>query len=226
MNTKSDLFGAELNARRRCWSDCNNHLDFIGGFRYLNLKETLTIQEDTLGLAGAGQQAGVQRLLTDNFATKNSFYGIQVGAIFEHTIGRWSFDIRGKIAAGVMRETSTISGQIVAVSGGAPPTQPGGLLALSSNSGSFKKNEFAWIPEIGVNVGYDITPNLRVFGGYSLMYISDVARPGKQIDRVLDENRISDFGAAPAASGVHPVGGVRSESLWAQGVNVGLLFKW
>ena len=81
-------------------------------------------------------------------------------------------------------------------------------------------------PEVGINVGYDVTPRLRVFGGYSFLYWSDVARPGRQIDRTLDENRIPDFPAAPAANGVRPAASVTSESIWIQGFNFGILYKW
>ena len=58
------------------------------------------------------------------------------------------------------------------------------------------------------------------------MYWSNVARPGPQIDRVLDENAIPDFPAAAKIKGITPQSKVNSESIWAQGVNFGLLFKW
>ena len=38
------------------------------------------------------------------------------------------------------------------------------------------------VPELGVNVGFDLTRQLRLVGGYSLIYWSAVARTGDQID--------------------------------------------
>jgi Putative beta barrel porin-7 (BBP7) len=226
VDSKSTFYGAELNLRHPWWNSCANRLDFIAGIRYLYLEEQLIISETSRGLGGAGALAGVERSLVDNFTTQNRFLGGQVGAIFEHTEGPWTFSVFGKVAAGVNRQTSEINGGITAIAGGAPPTRPGGLLALNSNIGIHRRDVFAVVPEVGINVGYDITPRLRIFGGYSFMYWSDVARPGRQIDRVLDENRIPDFPAAPAATGTRPLGQVNSESLWVQGVNFGILFKW
>ena len=226
VDSKSDLFGAELNLRHKWWSSCDNRLDFLIGARYLYLQEQLIIQEQSLGLAGAGTLAGVERQLNESFRTKNRFYGGQVGAIFEHHEGPWTFSVYGKVAAGISRQTSEIEGSITPISGGTLPSRPGALLALDSNIGLRTKDRFAVVPEVGINVGYDVTPRLRVFGGYSFMYWSDVARPGRQIDRTLDENRIPDFPAAPAATGVRPAASVTSESIWIQGFNFGILYKW
>ena len=226
VNTKSNLYGAELNGRYKWWQGTNNRIDLIGGFRYLHLDERLTISEQSEGLAGAGAFAGVARSLTDDFQTKNRFLGVQVGSIFEHVEGRWTFDLRSKVAVGVTRHTTDINGSIATVSGGAPPSLPGGLLALNSNIGSTSKQKLGVVPEIGLNVGYDLTSHWRVTAGYSVLYWTGVSRPGQQIDRVLDENRIPDFGPAKATSTIRPVNSGSTENLWAQGVNFGLIYKW
>ena len=59
----------------------------------------------------------------------------------------------------------------------------GGLLALPSNIGHFTNNAFSVVPEIGVNLGYQILPRLRGFVGYNMLYWSNVIRPGTSIDR-------------------------------------------
>jgi hypothetical protein len=85
---------------------------------------------------------------------------------------------------------------------------------------------FSFIPEVGLNIGYDITPNIRIFGGGSVMYWRNVARPGSQIDRGLDTNLINGFPAAPPATQVRPAPLDNLESVWIYGANFGLLFKW
>jgi Putative beta barrel porin-7 (BBP7) len=226
VTTKSYLGGAELNARRKWWQGENSRLDFIGGFRYLVLEEELRVNERSIGLSGAGALAGVDRALQDDFKTTNRFYGAQVGAVFEHARGPWTFTLTGKVAAGMTQESVNINGSITPIAGGSPPDLPGGLLALASNSGQRTRDKFTVVPELALNVGYDITPHWRVFAGYSFMYWSNVARPGPQIDRVLDTNAIPDFPAAPKSPTVSPTSKLVSEGMWAQGVNFGLLFKW
>ncbi|HEX3152463.1 MAG TPA: BBP7 family outer membrane beta-barrel protein [Gemmataceae bacterium] len=226
ITTKSNFYGAEINGRNKYWQDGNNRIDLLGGVRYLHLDEQLIINESSKGLAGAGTLAGVERSLTDSFQTKNRFLGVQVGAIFEHVEGPWKFDLRAKLAAGMTRETTDIQGAIVPIAGGSPPNLPGGLLALNSNIGSATRQKFGLVPEIGINVSYDVTSHLQVFGGYSFLYWTGVNRPGPQIDRVLDESRIPDFKPTKATTTIRPINPGASESLWAQGVNFGLIYKW
>jgi hypothetical protein len=226
VTTKSNLYGGELNARYRYWQGACNRLDFIAGVRYLHLDEQLTITESSRGLAGAGAFAGIERFLQDDFRTKNRFLGGQVGAIFEHVEGRWTLGLTTKVAVGYTRQTADISGAVTPLAGGTPPDLPGGLLALNSNIGTYSRQKVSIVPEVGVNVGYDVTNHLRVFAGYSILYWTGVSRPGQQIDRVLDVNRIPDFPAAPATSTIRPVNPRGTENLWAQGVNFGIIYRW
>ena len=45
------------------------------------------------------------------------------------------------------------------------------------------------LPEIGVNVGYDVTPRLRVQAGYTFLYLSNVVRPG---DATIHNGAVDD----------------------------------
>lgn len=229
IESKSQIFGAELNARRKWWDNCNNRIDLLAGVRYLYLEESLTITEQSTALPGAPAVfAGVAGQLTDRFTTKNQFYGAQVGAVFSHAWGAWTVSLRGTVAFGVNRMYTDIDGGYVPVAGSLAPTLPGGMLALGTNMGQRRKDVFAYVPEVGLNVGYDINPHMRVFAGYSVMYWSHAARPGNQIDPRIDENQFPLSIQRPGlpASGTGPLGRVESQSVWVQGVNVGIQFKW
>jgi hypothetical protein len=103
----------------------------------------------------------------------------------------------------------------------------GGLLALNSNIGRFNKDHFSFVPEIGMNVGYQINDNVRVFAGYNFLYWTGVMRPGDQIDRSLDVSRIPNFpvNAAPVST-IHPSVPFKTTDFWATGVNVGIEFRY
>ncbi len=104
---------------------------------------------------------------------------------------------------------------------------PGGLLALNSNIGRFHKDHFSFVPEIGMNVGYQLNDNIRVFAGYNFLYWTGVLRPGDQIDRALDVTRIPNFPVAAApVSGLHPSVPFKTTDFWATGVNVGIEFRY
>jgi hypothetical protein len=53
-----------------------------------------------------------------------------------------------------------------------------------------------------------------------------VVRPGRQIDPVLDINRIPNFGTAPPATSVRPTVPFAQTDFWAQGVNLGVRLTW
>jgi hypothetical protein len=101
-------------------------------------------------------------------------------------------------------------------------------LALPSNIGNFTRDQFAIVPEIGVNVGWHPTSHLRLFVGYNFLYWSNVLRPGDQIDRVLDITQIPNFntnGTNPSPQ-LRPVVPFKDVGFWAQGATFGLELKY
>ena len=56
----------------------------------------------------------------------------------------------------------------------------------ATNSGSFTRNEFSVVPEIGINLGYNVTQNLRLFAGYNFLYWTNVLRVADQVDTTLN----------------------------------------
>jgi hypothetical protein len=225
----SSLWGAEIDLRCNLCETCNSRLDFLAGPRYLQLDEGLQIHESLLGEAGAGQFAGSHIDVLDNFNTRNEFYGAQAGLDYNLTRGPWSLDLVGKLALGDTHEVVNIQGaQRIVSPTGAVSVFNGGLLALPSNSGQFTRDRFAAVPEVGVNLGWQATDWCRLIVGYNFLYWSSVARPGDQIDRVLDITQIPNFeppGTPPAGLG-RPVAIVKGTDFWAQGVTFGVELRY
>lgn len=225
----SQLLGGDLNYRRVLTNECGTRLDFLLGFKYLNLHETLRFTESGTGvIPGFGIATGTG---IDEFATTNNFYGGQVGLRGERHFGRFYAEGFGKIAFGATAHRVAVSGGQTFVAPAPPPSGlPGNLLALNSNIGIRNATSFSMVPEVGLNLGYHLTPRLRLFVGYTFMYWSNVLRPGDQIDIKIQPNRIPYVNLPPipppAAQEVHPVVPFTRTDFWAQGVNVGLQFKW
>jgi hypothetical protein len=224
----SSLWGAEIDLRCCVCEGCWGRLDFLAGPRYLQLDEGLHIQESLTGLAGAGSFAGSQIDVTDRFDTRNQFYGAQAGLDYRRTRGPWSLDLLGKLALGDTHEVVNIHGaQRIVSPAGAVSTFNGGLLALPSNSGQFSRDRFAVVPEVGVTLGWQATDWCRLVVGYNFLYWSNVVRPADQIDRVIDETQIPNFGTTvPSAGRGRPAEVVRGTDFWAQGVSFGLEFRY
>jgi hypothetical protein len=235
VHMSSALLGAEVNKRSLICCGCDYQVTGIVGFRYLDLRDHLEIQENLTfinDVPGVGANPpiasrGDRVFVFDRFDTHNRFYGGQIGANAEWRRGCWSLDTRFKLALGATQQSVDIDGgqQIVRANGTVQNFQ-GGLLALPSNIGHFTQTRFAVVPEVGVKVGYNFTENLRVFVGYDFLYWSNVLRPGDQIDTSLDANRIPNFGAFPPANQVRPVVPFRTTSYWAMGLNAGLELRY
>jgi len=202
-------------------------IDFLLGYRYARLNEGLSVLEqlDETGFFAPPQQFEVR----DSFQTRNDFHGAELGVKGQWTTGRWSLDLLGKLALGNVRQRVAINGSTDSTVVGMPPepTATGGLLALTTNIGSYQQNSFAVIPELGATLGLRITERLRGTVGYSFVYWSNVVRPGDQIDLDLNQTFIPRFNGGLAGSGfARPAFDFRETDYWAQGLNIGLDYRW
>ncbi len=196
-------------------------VDFTGGYRYAELREGLSINED---LQSRIDPERIQ--LNDTFLTRNSFNGGEVGTIVEMGRNRWTLDMLMRLALGGVRQQVDISGQTTLTTFGAPAeTLTGGLLAQTTNIGTYTRNDFAVVPELGTNLGFYLTPRLRALVGYTFFYFSNVVRPGDQIDLDVNPDFIPPQIANPVGLN-RPEFVFRETNYWAQGVNVGLDFRW
>jgi hypothetical protein len=112
----------------------------------------------------------------------------------------------------------------VTVPGFAPVTSPGGLLALSTNSGSHTRDVFAVIPEARVQLAYQVGPHLGVHAGYSFLYCSRVVRAGDQIDLVVNPALLPP--PLPGAFPQRPAFRFEGSSVWAQGIDLGMELRF
>ncbi|HZT81310.1 MAG TPA: BBP7 family outer membrane beta-barrel protein, partial [Gemmataceae bacterium] len=223
----SRLLGAELNALRNVWCGPYFRADLLGGFRYLNLTERLSVSENVLVLPTADNPfAGDQFFVLDQFGTSNNFYGGQLGVSATGTWRRWSLNLRTKVALGDTHQAIRIAGLQQLTSPTGVQAFPGGLLALPSNNGYFTRDRFSVVPEVGVNLGFQATSNLRLFVGYTFLFWSNVARPGDQVDRVLDVSQVPNRPSPPPRVAARPAVPFKETGFWAHGVNFGLQFTY
>jgi hypothetical protein len=228
IQTYSQLWGAEFNLRRKWCCGCNYWFDFLIGYRHLNLSEGIDITEDlSIPIPGTTPLRIVEH---ESFQTRNQFNGMQFGLDGEVRFwNRCFFGLTTKLAMGATHQIINIDGTTTffAPAPFGTITQQGALLATPTNIGRFTANRFAVVPEIGLKLGYDITPHLRVFGGYNFLYWSSVVRPGEQIDpNVSPSYRPTILG--PGAGGGPRVPQVlyHTSDYWAQGFSFGLMYRY
>lgn len=232
------FFGFDANALfpwircAACYPDeIGHYVTGLAGFLYLNLRDDLTLSQssnvlnngvgffDSLPVAPGGNIA-----LSDDLRTLNQFFGGQVGVKAGLTWWRFTLNGAAKIAIGSMREDATFSGTTTATVLGNSTTVPGGLYALSSNGGTRARSMFAVVPQGMLNFSVEITPQLKLTLGYTIFYVSNVARAGNLIDREINRTELPTSQTFnPAVPGPqHPGINWSGTDFWAQGINVGL----
>lgn len=240
---RTRLWGAEANSRINVKGDSCSRFDLLVGFRYLNLEDDLRISSssqpiapnNTLRFQGVLVTGATDRTVIDSFNTSNEYYGGQIGAEAEFYRGNWYMNVYGKAALGVMRQTVTIHGLSSLTTPTGTTVLDGGNLAQATNSGHHARDEFGFVPEAGINLGYQFGSHLRAYVGYTFLYaVSDIVRAGDQIDRTVDFRQVPRFLSSnqiiPGTNTVIPVTGTptrpqfgfRDGDFWVQGLNAGI----
>jgi len=217
----SELWGADVYLRQNICCGCCCRVDLLAGYRFLSLDEDLDISEVEIGTNPNDPLRGVPFFIDEGFHTSNDFHGGQIGFIAEWARCRTFVRLVGKVALGANCRTVTINGA-TRVNGSAPDT--GGFLALPSNIGRYNSTEFAVVPEVGLTVGYQLTPRVRVMMGYSFLYWTNVARPGDEIDLAVNTSQ------PPLGTGLvgqpRPAFSFNDSDFWAQGLSFGVEVRY
>lgn len=232
--SSSQLWGAEANLVGSAYGNERVGIDLLGGFRYLNLEEDLGITQagtplgaGAAGFGGTFEAPGVGFGVADSFRTRNQFYGGQLGSQVEVRWGRLYTNLLGKVAFGSVHQVVDVRGDSTLYAPGGLVVLPGGLLAVASNAGRQTHDEFAVLPEVNVNVGYQLRPGVRLYAGYTFLYLNDVARPGDQVNATVNPAQVPTsllygFPGGPA----QPAPALNRSDFWAQGINFGLALRY
>lgn len=180
----------ELLYRKSCQSSWFSRIDWLVGYRAAELNDRVGIHESTLSLAGISEGTTID--LFDEFDTRSTFHGGEMGLVL-HWLDHpcWSWELGAKVALGGTSFRGNVAGQRTATDNtGNVSTAQGGLLALGTNSGTFRWDEFGAMSEAGVVVRRKLACGLTASFGYTLIHWSNVARAAEQIDTTINPTQI------------------------------------
>jgi Putative beta barrel porin-7 (BBP7) len=207
--------GLELNHLRRRPAMIGEEMHLVMGFRYWGLDESLTTEVTS-------RVNGVTATSFDTFTTRNRFYGVQIGPRLYFYRNNFSVVVGTKWAVGVMSEESDIrGGSSILVPPGLRFDRPGGVLALPTNIGEYDRTKLAWLRDFSLSVGYCLSPGVTIRLGWDFLWVSNVLRPGGQIDPAVNPTLFPFGGAAPAGA-FRPAQRFDGEIFWMHGVSLGL----
>jgi len=231
LKVMNKMQGAELNGIMMFPPMCNWKIGLLAGFRYWNFNENLSFDTNTLYLDISTSEF----LTVDKFDVQNNFYGGQIGIGLEYIYDDFFFNLEGKVALGGNYGTTDIHGCTASndfntvVGVGTIEDYVGGIYALSTNIGNHSKTVFSVIPEVNFNIGYQISNQLRINVGYNFLYVSKMFWATQQVSNLINPTQsvaIADTAPVTLVGVAEPVALNKTDSLWIQGVNVGLEFRF
>jgi hypothetical protein len=232
---------------------CDNYsVNALYGFRYIDLEESVDIAQSSTPLnggafsfGGAPLPAGVGLSLADDFHTRNQFYGGLAGTRGEWRLGPLFVGGLSTISFGPDHQTTEITGLTTPLAGGFQPLR-GGLLAVGGGSAPviapngqiaalvqqgninrYTTNRFIIAPEVGAELGIYVTNGLRLGVAYNFLYMSDVARPNRQIDTRVNQRFVpASPGFGAGAGQPLPLFPVSQEDFHAHAVTFTAEVRW
>lgn len=241
VTSRTQLWGAEANLAGNWVRNSQVSVDGLLGFRFLQVEEDLLIASSSTVIPPFGPVFGIPfngGLLTgigdgittaEKFSTRNQFYGAQAGLRGSAAWGRLDLAGAVKLGLGSVHQTVSILGSTTGTAAGVSTTVPGAVLAVASNSGTFTHSKFAVLPELNVQVGCRVASWLRAYVGYDFLYVSNVVRPGDQINLSVNDTQVPQspaFGLAPTGPLSPPPPSFRSTDFWAQGLSFGFELRF
>jgi hypothetical protein len=196
-------------------------VDWIIGYRNVTLEDKLQFSENLTALVPPG---GIVNL-RESFETENQFQGIELGFVREVPFGRWWFEATSRVAVGNNSQRVNIAGNTRLIEAGVADTFPGGLFAQQSNIGTYERDRFTVVPELGATIGFHVGPRFSLTAGYTFMYISNVVRAGDQIDTDINRGQFP-VATDPLVGPLRPRFVFRETDFYAHGLTVGGDFRF
>jgi hypothetical protein len=231
IENKSLIGGTEFNARYHTYNCQRLHAEALLGVRYMRLSEGMRIEDNVNGINGAtipfpplGGPAFSGFSDQDIFSTTNQFFGAQIGSRLAWE-NQW-FTLAGfaKVGLGATVQRVDIDGSTTFFSPAGNQTVAGGVLAQSSNIGGYSRTVFGVVPEVGLDLGVNVTNHIRLHLGYSALLWNRVVRPGMQVDTNVNTGLAptGNFGAGNITGPVAPLFRFNDESYWIQNLKLGV----
>ena len=214
---RSKFYTGEALLRKSAGRTRGHQLDWFLGYRIAGLDDDIRISEQSEVLAGPA--VGTQFTLTDQFRTRNTFHGVDLGFSYHECFSpRWSAEVLARVALGTTRTRTDIVGQTLTQLAGDSAVSHSGLLAQPTNSGTWIDDEFSTVTELGLVLRRQLRGGLSATLGYSYFYWQDVVRAGDQIDIRINTSQLPPSGpSGPARPRVNNT----DDSFWAHGFRVG-----
>lgn len=157
-------------------------INLLAGMRWLRLDERYQSFDTLIDLAGINSAT-----FSDNFSTRNQFYGGQVGVDWQLRLHRFLLDLSAKVAVGPNSQRIGITGETSLINRptGVTVTGEQGFFAQPTNRGDYSSTTTSVLPEFGAKLSFDLNDHVKINVGYTYLFMTNTVRPGDQMDRTI-----------------------------------------
>ncbi len=196
----------------------SDRVDWIIGYRRIELDDSLTIVENLESTIPNARGTIASR---DSFRTSNEFNALQLGITHQANFKRGWLESMLRVAVGNNTQSVEIAGSTSITENDETENYVGGILAQRSNIGSYERDQFTMVPELGLTLGIRLTDWLDATVGYSVLYLPSVVRAGDQISTDIDSNQFPPATDPAVSDNLRPRFDFIETDYWAHGLNVG-----
>jgi hypothetical protein len=214
-SASSNVIGNDVYARFLICRDHDSRLDFLTGWHYSRIEDSIQLRSRVTITDTTSVDFGTVTNVSDRFDARNSFNGGILGLLWERQCGCWSTTALARMALGNMSERVTINGatQITRPTGQNQSSNTG-LFAASSNIGTYSRDEFTAVTEVGLTLGYRWGRCTQLTVGYTFIYWNDVVAAADAINPTLGTS---------AGGQQQPQFSFEHSDYWVQGLNLGFV---
>ncbi len=213
-----DMIDAQASLHFLLGRSSSHRADLVAGYTFNRLANSISVHAVSTNRAvGDGIPDGTVFTIDDLFETTNTFHGAHLGVVSMLTSNRVNLQTLAKVSFGSMQQKLNVYGSTDEALGGSNTLTEGGIYTSSAAGGNIgiqTRNSFAFIPEMGVKLGYAARENVHLSIGYTFMFWSTVSMAGDQIDSTVD---LTGAGGRPASM-------FNDSTFWTQGIDFGATF--
>jgi hypothetical protein len=221
VSAESNMAGGDVAITQPIWRKYGGRVDFLYGYRYMRMDESLRISNTSVSLDDDFAPIGSVLSIDDSFEIDNNFHGGQVGFESLYREGCWSMRSLMKFGFGSLQRRLSLAGSTLTSVDGATSIVEEGLLVRSTNAGSTKDQTFGWVPELEFTLGWHRFPRFDVTLGYHVIWMTDALQTGGVIDPDLAVNL-----ADPPTGAQRPARAARYSTFDLQSIKLGLTYRY
>ncbi|MCA9141616.1 MAG: BBP7 family outer membrane beta-barrel protein [Planctomycetaceae bacterium] len=221
----NDVFGGDIYGRTLLDSGSDYRFDLLAGYQMARIDDDLELRTNLTRV----DLGNATFTTNDLFDVENEYHAGTLGLMGEFYNGPLTIQMMGKIGVGNMNQRVAISGTntVNGVQTG------GGLFAQDQaanggptfNIGTYERNQLVWSPEVNIKATYSLSERLSVTVGYTMLYWTQVALAGDQVDTNVNQDVVFN-GAYVPGGGARPAFAFNDTDFWVQTIDIGLLLNY